>query len=72
MGKVRIFKEKEPYLRNIILSFVFSSILGSYKQWINDGKNTIAKFYRDKQKVLFTMVLKKFNLNNYQKNNFLK
>ena len=36
--KSEFFKEKEPYLRNIILSFVFSSILGSYKQWINDGK----------------------------------
>lgn len=36
--KSEFFKEKEPYLRNIILSFVFSSILGSYKQWINDGR----------------------------------
>jgi transcription regulator len=36
--KSEFFKEKEPYLRNIILSFVFSSILGSYKQWINDRK----------------------------------
>ena len=35
---IELFKEKEPYLRNIILSFVFSSILGSYKQWINDGR----------------------------------
>ena len=38
--KSEFFKEKEPYLRNIILSFVFSSILGSYKQWINDRKTT--------------------------------
>ena len=36
--KSEFFKEKEPYLRNIILSFVFSYILGSYKQWINDGR----------------------------------
>ena len=36
--KSEFFKEKEPYLRNIILSFVFSSILGSYKQWMNDGR----------------------------------
>ena len=36
--KSDFFKETEPYLRNIILSFVFSSILGSYKQWINDGR----------------------------------
>ena len=70
--KSEFFKEKEPYLRNIILSFVFSSILGSYKQWINDGRKIPLQNFIDTIESLVYNGIKNFDSNNYQKNNFLK
>ena len=66
--KSEFFKEKEPYLRNIILSFVFSSILGSYKQWINDGKKIPLQNFIDTIESLVYNGIKNFDSNNYSTN----
>lgn len=65
--KSEFFKEKEPYLRNIILSFVFSSILGSYKQWINDGRKIPLQNFIDTIESLIYNGIKNFDSNNYLK-----
>lgn len=62
MGKSRFFKEIDPYLRNIILSSVFSSILGSYKQWINDGKKIPLQNFIDTMDSLIYTGIKNFDL----------
>jgi len=66
--KSEFFKEKEPYLRNIILSFVFSSILGSYKQWINDGRKIPLQNFIDTIESLVYNGIKNFDSNNYSTN----
>ena len=66
--KSDFFKETEPYLRNIILSFVFSSILGSYKQWINDGKKIPLQNFIDTIESLVYNGIKNFDSNNYSTN----
>ena len=66
--KSEFFKEKEPYLRNIILSFVFSSILRSYKQWINDGKKIPLQNFIDTIESLVYNGIKNFDSNNYSTN----
>lgn len=66
--KSEFFKEKESYLRNIILSFVFSSILGSYKQWINDGKKIPLQNFIDTIESLVYNGIKNFDSNNYSTN----
>ena len=66
--KSEFFKEKESYLRNIILSFVFSSILGSYKQWINDGKKIPLQHFIDTIESLVYNGIKNFDSNNYSTN----
>ena len=65
--KSEFFKEKEPYLRNIILSFVFSSILGSYKQWINDGRKIPLQNFIETIESLVYNGIKNFDSNNYLK-----
>ena len=60
--KADFFKEIDPYLRNIILSSVFSSILGSYKQWINDGKKIPLQNFIDAMDYLIYNGIKNFNL----------
>lgn len=66
--KSDFFKETEPYLRNIILSFVFSSILGSYKQWINDGRKIPLQNFIDTIESLVYNGIKNFDSNNYSTN----
>jgi len=66
--KSEFFKEKEPYLRNIILSFVFSSILGSYKQWINDGRKIPLQNFIETIESLIYNGIKNFDSNNYSTN----
>ena len=66
--KSDFFKETEPYLRNLILSFVFSSILGSYKQWINDGKKIPLQNFIDTIESLVYNGIKNFDSNNYSTN----
>ena len=61
-GFMDFFKEIDPYLRNIILSSVFSSILGSYKQWINDGKKIPLQNFIDTMDYLIYTGIKNFNL----------
>ena len=65
--KSDFFKETEPYLRNIVLSFVFSSILGSYKQWINDGRKIPLQNFIDTIESLIYNGIKNFDSNNYLK-----
>ena len=60
--KADFFKEIDPYLRNIILSSVFSSILGSYKQWINDGKKIPLQNFIYAMDYLIYNGIKNFNL----------
>ena len=66
--KSDFFKETEPYLRNIILSFVFSSILGSYKQWINDGRKIPLQNFIETIESLVYNGIKNFDSNNYSTN----
>ena len=59
------FKETDPYVRNIIFSFVTSSILSSYKQWIDDGKKVPLTDFINVIENLIGNGIKSFNFKNY-------
>ncbi len=61
------FKETDPYVRNIIFSFVTSSILSSYKQWIDDGKKVPLTDFINIIESLIGDGIKNFNLKNIVK-----
>ena len=65
--KSDFFKETDPCLCNIVLSFVFSSILGSYKQWINDGRKIPLQNFIETIESLVYNGIKNFSSNNYSK-----
>lgn len=59
------FKETDPYVKNIIFSFVTSSILSSYKQWIDDGKKVPLTDFINIIESLIGDGIKNFNLKSY-------
>lgn len=63
--KSDFFKGTNSYIRNIILSFVFSSILNIYKQWENDGRKIPLKDLIDIMENIINSGIRNFDLKNY-------